>query len=132
MTRHIVSLGIALAAGLALAAIVHAGGHCKHCGGTAANQATPCGDTGCGPKYCGPEHWRDPCDGCSRWIGCNGARQSPDMLAPWQRPPGCGFVSSAEMGYNCPLGVCGYGAPCGACSSVGPRGDWNWLRPLGH
>jgi hypothetical protein len=129
MTRHIVSLTLALAAGLVLAAVVHAGGHCQHCGGTAAGQATPCGDSGCGPKYCGPEHWQDPCDACGRWIGC-GARQSPDLLAPWQRPPGCGFVRPADLGYACPQGVCGYGAPCGACSQVGPCGGLNWLRPL--
>ena len=132
MTRNIVSLIVALTAGLAVVAVVHAAGHCRHCGGTAAGQATPYGDSGCGPKYCGPEHWQDPCDACGRWLGCHGARQSPDMLAPWQRPPGCGFVSPAEMCYTCPLGVCGYGAPCGGCSSVGPCGGWNWLRPLGR
>ena len=132
MTRHIVSLIVALTAGLAVFAVVHAAGHCRHCGGNAAGQATPYRDSGYGAKYCEPEHWQDPCDACGRWLGCHGARQSPDMLAPWQRHPGCGFVSPAEMGYTCPLGVCGYGAPCGGCSSVGPCGGWNWLRPLGR
>lgn len=130
MTRQIVSLALALAAGLAVAAVVHAGEPCQHCGGTAAGQKTPCGDSGCGPKYCGPEHWRDPCDGCGRWIGC-GVRPTPDLLAPWQRPPGRGFMSGADVGYTCPIGVCGYGAPCGECTSVGPCGGWSWLRPLG-
>lgn len=132
MKRHLLSLTIALVAGLALAAIVHAADHCRHCGGTAAGQATPCGDSGCGPEYRGPEHWRDPCDACGRWLDCQGVAQATDILAPWQRPPGCGFVSGAGLGYTCPLGVCGYGAPCGACASVGPRGGWNWLRPLGR
>jgi hypothetical protein len=131
MNRTFVSVGIALAAGLMVAAVVHAGDRCGRCGGTAAGQSTPSGDSGCGPKYCGPEHWRDPCDACGRWIGCNGARQAPEPLVPWQRPPGCGFVNPAAMGYTCAIGVCGYGAPCGGCSSVGPCGGWNWLRPLG-
>lgn len=76
---------------------------CGPCGG-AAHASTPYGDLGCGPKYCGAVHddpcGVDPCDSCNRWRGCNGARQSPDMLAPWQLPPGRGFQTAAQVGYD--------------------------------
>jgi hypothetical protein len=79
---------------------------CQSCGpcGGAAHQSTPYGDMGCGPKYCGAVHddpcGVDPCDSCNRWSGCNGARQGPDMLAPWQLPPCRGFQSAAQVGYD--------------------------------
>lgn len=79
---------------------------CQSCGpcGGAAHQSTPYGDMGCGPRYCGAVHddpcGVDPCDSCNRWSGCNGARQAADMLAPWQLPPGRGFQSAAQLGYD--------------------------------
>ena len=79
---------------------------CRSCGpcGGAGGQMTPYGDTGCGPRYCGAQHADpcgvDPCDSCNRWAGCNGAREMPDMLAPWQLPPGRGFRTAAELGYD--------------------------------
>ncbi|MCX7416060.1 MAG: hypothetical protein NTY25_06180, partial [Planctomycetia bacterium] len=73
---------------------------------------SPCGDTGCGPRYRGAVHEEpncpDPCDACNRWRGCNGAREMPDMLAPWQLPPGRGFQSPAQTGYA-------VGGPCPEC-----------------
>jgi len=75
---------------------------CGPCGG-AGGTVTPYGDTGCGPRYCGAKHDElcgpDPCDACNRWRGCNGAYERPDMLAPWQLPPGRGFQTAAEIGY---------------------------------
>jgi hypothetical protein len=75
---------------------------CGPCGG-AAGATTPYGDTGCGPRYCGAIHddpcGVDPCDSCNRWRGCNGAREQPELLAPWQLPPGRGFQNAAEVGY---------------------------------
>ena len=83
---------------------------CGPCGG-AAHATTPYGDLGCGPKYCGAVHddpcGVDPCDSCNRWRGCNGAREMPEMLAPWQLPPGRGFRSGADVGYR--------PGPCTAC-----------------
>ena len=29
----------------------------------------------------------------------NGAQERPEMLAPWQLPPGRGFQTAAEIGY---------------------------------
>jgi hypothetical protein len=75
---------------------------CGPCGG-AGGAVTPYGDTGCGPRYCGAKHDElcgpDPCDACNRWRSCNGAHERPDMLAPWQLPPGRGFQTAAEIGY---------------------------------
>ena len=75
---------------------------CGPCGG-AGGTVTPYGDTGCGPRYCGAKHDElcgpDPCDACNRWRGCNGAYERPEMLAPWQLPPGRGFQTAAEIGY---------------------------------
>lgn len=61
---------------------------------------TPYGDTGCGPRYCMPPTHIDPCDSCNRWRGCNGVREMPDLLAPWQLPPGRGFRSAEQVGYD--------------------------------
>jgi len=83
---------------------------CRDCRGTAAGMPTPSGDTGCGPRYCGEKHEPsrpDPCDCCNRWRGCNGAREMPEALAPWQLPPGRGFQSGAAVGYR--------PGPCTAC-----------------
>ena len=75
---------------------------CRTCGPSVAGMETPYGDTGCGPRYCGEKHEPsrpDPCDACNRWRGCNGAMQGPDMLAPWQLPPGRGFMTAEQLGY---------------------------------
>ena len=75
---------------------------------------TPGGDTGCGPRYRGEKHEPsrpDPCDACNRWRGCNGAREMPEMLAPWQLPPGRGFQPPAACGYR-----------AGPCRECGPSG----------
>ena len=107
---------IAIAAIGVAAAPASAGGlfGCQSCGpcGGAAHETTPYGDMGCGPRYCGPVHddcsGVDPCDSCNRWRGCNGARQTPEMLAPWQLPPGRGFQNAAQIGYagNGGGGIC--------------------------
>ncbi|NBW95916.1 MAG: hypothetical protein EBR28_04080 [Planctomycetia bacterium] len=93
----------------ALACLVAAGaragdsGRCSRCSPHAAGMETPYGDTGCGPRYCGAKHepsCPDPCDACNRWHGRNGAVEGPEMLAPWQLPPGRGFVTAEHMGYD--------------------------------
>ena len=132
---RILILGTSLLAGVVFAAVAAAGGdHCGRCGGTAAGTNYPCRDDGCGPRYWGPWHGPcDPCDGCGRWVGCNGARQSPEMFAPWQLPPGRGFTKPADLGYERPIGVCGEGGPCDACHDCQPHHGfgqgWGWLRP---
>lgn len=89
-------------------------GSCGPCAG-AGGTSTPYGDTGCGRRYCGAKHdepWTpDPCDCCNRWRGCNGAREMPEQLTPWQLPPGRGFRNAADVGY---LGN-GGGGPCNEC-----------------
>jgi hypothetical protein len=83
---------------------------CRGCRGAAASW----GGTGCGPRYHGAVHEEpntpDPCDHCVRWRGCNNARQMPDMLAPWQLPPGRGFQTAEQMGWR-----------SGPCTTCGPR-----------
>ena len=111
-------LAVLFLAGLAAGSCgeARAGGLFCGCGPTAAGATTPDGDTGCGPEYHGAVHDEplcvDPCEGCGRWRGCDGARQMPDWLAPWQMPPGCGFRSPSELGYRCVPGPCPAG-PCG-------------------
>lgn len=128
-------LAVSLLAGIVAAVAVAGGHHCGRCGGSEAGTTYPYGDKGCGPRYCRPEHWRDPCDACGRWVGCNGGRQGPEMLAPWQLPPGRGFTPPAALGYERPIGVCGEGAPCGNCQAggechaCGPRHSWGRLLP---
>jgi hypothetical protein len=133
LTNRIIVLGTSLVAGIVVAAMASAGGHhCGRCGGTAAGTTYPCRDAGCGPRYCGPEHWQDPCDGCGRWIGCDGSRQGTDMLAPWQLPPGRGFTKPSDLGYERPIGVCGEGGPCSECEACEPpHHAWGWRRPWG-
>jgi hypothetical protein len=125
MKRTLVGAGrilIVAAVGLATFAAASAApcGKCRHCTRTAAGAETPYGDTGCGPRYCGAKHdecWvPDPCDGCARWRGCNGAREMPEKLAPWQLPPGRGFQSGQDVGYAA--------GRCGACQACGPRFPW--------
>jgi hypothetical protein len=101
----------------ALAVTAEAGGACHACRGGMAGATTPCGDTGCGPRYCGEKHEPsrpDPCDACNRWRGCNGAREMPEMLAPWQLPPGRGFQPAAAFGYR-----------AGPCRTCGPSGSFH-------
>jgi len=102
---------LALGSCLLVAGPLRAADHCRACGGTAAGMSTPYGDTGCGPRYCKPPTYPDPCDGCNRWRGCNGVREMPDMLAPWQLPPGRGFQTAAQLGYA-PGGTCTDCQPC--------------------
>ncbi|MFM7292902.1 MAG: hypothetical protein ACKOWG_20425 [Planctomycetia bacterium] len=125
--KSIFSLGILLLVGGGITFFSHPAaasellkkdcGPCRACGpcGGAAGASTPYGDTGCGPRYCGAKHdepWTpDPCDACNRWRGCNGARERPDMLAPWQLPPGRGFQTAAQVGYA----GNGSGGPCLEC-----------------
>lgn len=76
---------------------------CRTCGPGAAGKETPCGDTGCGPRYRGEIHEPsrcDPCDACNRWHGPHGGSQSRELLAPWQLPPGRGFQSAGQVGYD--------------------------------
>lgn len=82
---------------------------CRNCGPqpgfltSAAGSTTPCGSEGCGRRYWGPRAEEpcgpDPCDTCNRWRDCNGVSRGPDLLAPWQLPPGRGFMSPGEVGY---------------------------------
>jgi hypothetical protein len=112
MMRAILML-VCVSVGLGLA-VARAGDHGHACKPTAGGSEW-CG-TGCGPRYCGEKHepsCPDPCDACNRWQGCNGAKQMPDMLAPWQLPPGRGFRSGTDVGY--------WPGPCGEC------GGRNWL-----
>ena len=91
---------------------------CRECCPKARQLQSPCGDTGCGPMYHGAVHEEancpDPCDGCNRWYGCNQARELPDLLAPWQLPPGRGFQWPSQLGYA--------SGPCRECR---PR-LWPW------
>jgi len=116
-------LTLVCASSVLAVAAAHAGDHGHACGPTAGGSAW-CG-TGCGPRYCGEKHepsCPDPCDACNRWRGCNGAREMPDMLAPWQLPPGRGFRSGTDVGYwPGPCGECGGG--CGPC---GKKSWWPW------
>jgi hypothetical protein len=95
-------LGLSLA--LLLMATAEAGSpfSCGECGSGAGGR--PYGNTGCGRRYCGAKHDEcacpDPCDACARWRGCNGAMQGLDMLAPWQLPPGRGFTTAEQLGYD--------------------------------
>ncbi|MFM7033611.1 MAG: hypothetical protein ACKOYJ_00230 [Planctomycetia bacterium] len=99
----IVSVALAMAAGSdAVAGGFSKAFHCKSCGCGAGG--SPYGNTGCGPRYWGAvpeEGWcPDPCDRCARWRGCHGAGPGLDMLAPWQLPPGRGFMNAEQMGYD--------------------------------
>jgi hypothetical protein len=108
--------------------------------GTAGGETFTGADVGCGPRYCGAKHDSygcDPCDAANRWFGCDGARQLPETLAPWQRPPGRGFETpTVPCGRN--LSPCdgvpgGSIAGCGKCAgeaSHGPRWATLFGRPL--
>jgi hypothetical protein len=138
MRRVTFSFSLALAVAATLSA--SAGDFCatcrppRGCRPSAWGMEPPCGDTGCGPRYWGPCHDDpcppDPCDGCNRWFGCNGARQGPDLLAPWQLTPGRGFMPPETQGYIAP-------DPCSTCTT-GPLGGClggclaklGWLCPV--
>ena len=70
---------------------------------SAVGETTPCGSEGCGPRWWGPRSAEpcapDPCDTCNRWHDCYGRSRGPDLLAPWQLPPGRGFMAPADVGY---------------------------------
>ena len=76
--------------------------HCAACGCGAGG--SPYGNTGCGPRYWGAvpeEGWcPDPCDRCGRWRGPCGTMPGSDLLAPWQLPPGRGFMTAEQVGYD--------------------------------
>lgn len=113
----VAALALTVAAAGRCAVEARAGSPCGPCGpcGSVAGATTPYGDTGCGPRYWGAVHdepWvPDPCDGSGRWRGCNGVGQGPEMLAPWQLPPGRGLATAAQLGYDT--------SPCRDCARVG-------------
>ena len=82
---------------------------CRNCGPqpgfltSDAGATTPCGSEGCGKRFWGPRAEEpcgpDPCNNCNRWRDCNGVSRGPDLLAPWQLPPGRGFMAPSEVGY---------------------------------
>ncbi|MFM8704583.1 MAG: hypothetical protein ACKOHG_12110 [Planctomycetia bacterium] len=103
---RVCALAVVLAAAPALAGEAF---HCRTCAPGYGGMAY--GNTGCGPRYCGEKHepsCPDPCDACNRWRSCNGVTQGPDMLTPWQQPPGRGFMTAEQVGYDtrpaCQLG----------------------------
>ncbi len=106
--RRVAVVGAALAA-LALSAGPVSAWPCRDCGPqpgfltSPAGATTPCGSQGCGRRYWGPRAEEpcgpDPCDTCNRWRDCNGVSRGPDLLAPWQLPPGRGFMTPGEVGY---------------------------------
>ena len=73
--------------------------------------------SGCGPRVYGPVREPvgpiDQCDACATFRGCNGYRQLPELLAPWQLPPGRGFQPPECFGYRA--------GPCTECAACGPR-----------
>lgn len=79
-------------------------------------------DTGCGPRVPSPCHEPlgpvDQCDACARFAGCDGYRQRPELLAPWQLPPGRGFQPAEAVGY--------LPAACAECAACRPRHAWPW------
>jgi hypothetical protein len=119
MTRTLFPVAAAVLGGMLFwtgAEAARAGGHAHGCRATAGGMPTPCGDSGCGPKYWGAKHdepWRpDPCDACVRWRGCNGGRPGQELLAPWQLPPGRGFTSARQVGWEpMPCVDCANGCP---------------------
>lgn len=124
ITTRAAAVAVALLALVALPA--SAGGPCGHCGHSACGRDY--GGTGCGPRYWGAvhedPHCVDPCDGCARWRGCHGVRQPPDMLVPWQLPPGRGFLSAEQVGWvPGPCMTCGPGSSSAPCGSCGPCGN---------
>jgi hypothetical protein len=102
--------------------------------GTAGGETFAGGGVGCGPRYCGAKHESygcDPCDACNRWVGCDGTRQLPETLAPWQRAPGRGFEPPTVPCGN-GLSPCG-ASPCATCAAEagrGPRWATFFGRPL--
>ena len=103
---------------VALAATATAGWPVHACRGETAAHAAYDG-SGCGPRVWGPVHEPvdgiDQCDACARFRGCHGYRQMPDLLAPWQLPPGRGFRPAQACGYAVrPCTACG---PCGGLCS---------------
>lgn len=119
MRNAFVTVGVVLLAVVGNRTSVEAGGPCRECGGaTAAHE--PYTGSGCGPRVWGPCHEPvgpiDQCDACARFRGCNGYRQMPEWLAPWQLPPGRGFQPPEAHGYH--------PGPCAECAACGPSAAW--------
>lgn len=117
--RNVVGkLGGAFLAVVGMGGAALAGGHCHACRGSAAHAAFD--GPVCGPRVYGPCHEPvgpiDQCDACARFAGCEGYRQMPELLAPWQLPPGRGFRPAESFGYM--------SGPCGECAACAPRGWW--------
>lgn len=117
----VVKLGVAVLAVVVMGGMAVAGCPCFAC--RHASGGTPYDGTGCGPKVYGPVREPvgpiDQCDACGRFRGCEGYRQLPELLAPWQLPPGRGFQSPEAVGYRT--------GECRECAACGPAG-W-WRRP---
>lgn len=106
-------LAVALMGGMAVAGSPCHAGRCSAAGSTYDGGA-------CGPRVYGPCHEPvgpiDQCDACARFAGCEGYRQTPEMLAPWQLPPGRGFQPPEAFGYRT--------GSCDECAACAPRGSW--------
>lgn len=121
--RNVVrKLGGAILAVVVMGSVARAGGHCQACRSGAGGETY--GHTGCGPKVYGPCHEPvgpvDQCDLCARFAGCEGYLQRPELLAPWQLPPGRGFRPAEAFGYRT--------RPCAECAGCGPCGGWPGAR----
>ena len=119
MRNAFVTVGVVLLAVAGNGTSSEAGGPCHACrGATAAHE--PYTGSGCGPRVWGPCHEPvgpiDQCDECARFRGCNGYRQMPEWLAPWQLPPGRGFRPPEAHGYQ--------PGPCAECAACGPCAAW--------
>jgi hypothetical protein len=115
------TLGGFVVAVVLLGGTVDAGWPCFGCRETAGGSSY--GATGCGPRVYGPCHEPvgpiDQCDACARFAGCEGYRQTPEWLAPWQLPPGRGFRPPEAFGY--------LPGPCADCAACAPRSGWPQL-----
>ncbi|MFM7107684.1 MAG: hypothetical protein ACKOZU_03640 [Planctomycetaceae bacterium] len=114
MRNVVVKVGAAILA-IVMGGAAVAGDRCPVCRGVG---GAPYRGTGCGPKVYGPVREPvgpiDQCDACGAFHGCDGYRQLPDLLAPWQLPPGRGFQPPEAFGY--------LSGPCAECAACGPRG----------
>ena len=123
MRNAVGKLGGMIVAVVGMGGVAAAGGWCRHCDDCRRTAAGESYDgTGCGPRVYGPAHEPvgpiDQCDACARFAGCEGYRQTPELLAPWQLPPGRGFRPPEAFGY--------WTGPCGDCAACSPRRAWPW------
>ena len=118
MRNAVGRLGGAVLAVVVTGGMAVAGWPCFGCRETVAG--SPYGVTGCGPRVYGPCHEPvgpiDQCDACGRFAGCEGYRQTPEMLVPWQLPPGRGFRPPEAFGY--------LPGDCSECAACAPRSGW--------